>query len=735
MAFPPRLPTSPRMALKLQRRTLSSSSSAQASASQPSLRRKPLQPIRLSTHFSPTQKASQSSSPSCVSSACNDDPLPSLQLLVRGGYVRSSSSGIFTLLPNALRIVGKITNIIDEQLCAIHASRIAMPNLLPSKLWHQTGRYTVMGSELYKLRDRKNSEFVLGPTHEEEITKLVANQVDSDRQLPLRLYQITTKFRDEPRPRMGLLRTKEFLMKDLYSFDKSAADANTTYEEVRAAYARIFDRIFGVDGRWTAAEADTGAIGGNKSHEYHVKDPAGEDTLISCSRCAYTANTEKAVSMPDPAQVPVAAADVRVLLYGCSDVKVQDQMMHAFVLPAGRGLNETKLEKLVAKLKACNKRTDDDHSLSLKHTANAQQDRIELMYDSASSLTSNTATANWDWKDRPEGPLVRFTSVYVYADFECASIDPSELNDALIDAVNTFTSRPGSTGDPTQHLPLVDLFPVQFGHFASSPSAVAPPLTLVDIRTAQASDTCPSCKSPHSLQESKAIEVGHTFYLGERYSRTLEAGFLPSHDVAEQVSQVHKLANGRVPFQMGCYGIGVSRILGALAQKAVGDFDRIFHGDAGDSAVASKKRQKAGFVWPSLIAPFTAVIVISDVKDPAKVEAAQIVWDRIVSHARRSDRTIRAVLERISSQRSQPDQATPQVDQDQGWSREEASEIVIDDRTSTLGSKLADSDLTGYAYRIIVGKHFTAQAKLELQYMGEHGWTAMLLPMQAFDQV
>ncbi|KAJ9476175.1 putative proline--tRNA ligase, mitochondrial [Pseudozyma hubeiensis] len=696
-------------------RTFASSSSWHASTPQQPPQRSNLRPIRLSTHFSPTQKASQTSSPSSSSSANNDDPLPSLQLLLRGGYIRSSSSGVFTLLPNALRIIRKVTNIVDQEFSAISASRLAMPNLLPSKLWHQTGRYAVMGSELYKLRDRKDSEFVLGPTHEEEITRLVAQEVDSDRQLPLRLYQITTKFRDEPRPRMGLLRTKEFLMKDLYSFDKSASDAMATYEEVRGAYARIFDRIFGREGGWKAAEADTGAIGGNKSHEYHVQDPAGEDTLISCSKCTYTANTEKAVSMPDPAQMPVAAADVSVLLFGCRDVKVQDQVMHAFVLPATRSLNHTKLEKLVAKLNA-------------SAGNEAKQDRVELLYNSAASPEANADAAGWDWKDRPEGPLVRFTSLSVLADFECASLDPSELNDALINAVNTFTSRPA--GNSIKHLPLIDLFPTQFGHFSSTPSAVTPPLTLVDIRTAQATDTCPSCRSPASLVESKAIEVGHTFYLGDRYSRALEAGFVASNEVAEQVRAVEKLPNGRIPFQMGCYGIGVSRILGALAQKATGEFDRIFN--TTDEGVDKKKVRKAGLVWPENIAPFTAVIMVSDGKDTKKLDAAYDVWSRIIAQAQSRNCTVRYVLQRLVAGDEQVDD---QAHQETGWSNEELGEVVIDDRANTLGSKLADSDLTGYAYRVIVGKRWEKEGKVEVQWMGEGGWRAVVVPVEAFSGV
>ncbi|TKY86990.1 hypothetical protein EX895_003667 [Sporisorium graminicola] len=724
------------------------------------LARKQLEPLRLSTHFSPTQKASQSSSSSSGETA-NDDPLPSLQLLLRGGYIRSSSSGVFTLLPNALRIIRKITTIIDQELSAISATRLALPNLLPSKLWHQTGRYSVMGSELYKLRDRKDSEFVLGPTHEEEVTKLVAHEIDSDRQLPLRLYQVTTKFRDEPRPRMGLLRTKEFLMKDLYSFDKSASDAMATYDEVRRAYANIFDRIFGHSGRWKAAEADTGAIGGNKSHEYHVQDAAGEDTLISCTNCEYTANTEKAVSMPDPAHMPVTASDVRVLLYGCTDVKVQDQAMHAIVLPSARALNETKLDKLVAKLNS----TSPSHppptmTQQQPHQPQHPQDKIELLYDSASPVSG--PQTSWDWKDRPEGPLVRFTTLSVLSDFECASLDPAELNDALIDAVNTFASRRSAHSEPSQHLPLVDLFPTQFGHFATSPLGVAPPLTLVDVRTAQAHDTCPSCKAHNSLKETRAIEVGHTFYLGERYSRALQAGFLPSSEVTAETRGVERLANGRVPFQMGCYGIGVSRILGALAQKAAADFNRVFNRDVAtltEDAPATRskgqgkgktKKAAAGLLWPAQVAPFTAAIIVSDAKDPSKLTAAHAVWEHIIASARKNDCSVRAVLASVVAHNtpphshadvaaaaavpSQTETHAPSAPDDEGWSTDQATEIVIDDRHSTLGSKLADSDLTGYAYRIIVGKHYSANALVEVQHCvrGAGAWQALLLPLEAF---
>lgn len=648
-------------------RPLRTFANARASSSSTPIQRRQLHPIRLSTYFQPTHKAS--------STAPGDDTLASLQLLLRGGYIRSSSGGVFTLLPNALRIVRKLTAIIDSELHAIGASRLAMPTLLPAKLWRQTGRYEIMGSELYKLRDRRDSDYVLGPTHEEEVTRLVAGEVESDRQLPVRVYQITRKFRDEPRPRMGLLRTKEFLMKDLYSFDKSAADAAAAYDHVTAAYTRIFDRIFtGADGRrWVAAEADTGAIGGNKSHEYHVQDAAGEDTLITCTKCGYAANTEKAVSMPDPQHMPISASDVRVLLYACTDPDVHDTTIHALVLPATRELNAVKAAKLSSSLAP----------------------GTQLLYDSASP-----SPAQWDWKDRPEGPLIRYSTLAVLADFECASLDPAELNDALATALSTYTSPSPSPSSPS--LSLGEMFPAQF----SGEAPVAPALTLVDVRTAQANDTCSSCKSVGSLHETRAIEVGHTFFLGERYSRALEAGFLPT--AALKATSGAAMSNGRVPFQMGCYGIGVSRILGALAQKAAADF--------------TQATSKPGLLWPRHVSPFTAAILVADTRDAAKLDAASRVYEGLITKARTHDLSIHAVLAGILGEPTQDDV---------GWSSDEAHEVVIDDRRAQLGAKLADADLTGYTYRLIIGRHLTPSSPhIELQHLTPIGLHSTLIPLE-----
>lgn len=636
-------------------------------------------PIRLSTRFVPTRKPS----------ADTEDGLASLQLLVRGGYIRASSSGIYTLLPNGLRILDKVVRIIDEEMGQIGASRVAMPTVLPSRLWTQTGRYEIMGSELYKLQDRKGAQYVLAPTHEEEITQLVSSDVESQRQLPLRLYQVTSKFRDEPRPRMGLLRTKEFLMKDLYTFDADVGAASATYDQVRGAYTRIFDRIFAApERRWRAAEADAGAIGGNKSHEYHIVDPAGEDTLLSCSTCEYVANTEKAVSLPSETHTPISADDVRIVLYGSNDVQLGDQVLHALVLPATRTLSATKAEKVIA----------------AHHKGGG---KLQRLYDSA-----QPAATAWDWRDRPEGPMVRFSSVNLLADFECAPLDPAELNDALVATLNAFASPHASA---SAHLSLVDLFPTQFlaGEDAPPPSPV---MVMVDIRDAQPGDTCPHCRTAAAkLHESKAIEIGHTFYLGDKYSRALNTGFAPTAGSAP----TDTLSNGRVPFQMGCYGIGVSRILGALAQLAVTQFD----------ASPQRSKAKSGFVWPASVAPFTAVVLVSDPRDAAKMTAAEQVYAALIARAKRDDTTIRAALLRLCQQPAQPEHSG-------GFDRDEEQEIVLDDRIGpSLGAKLADSDLAGYTFRIILGSRFHADdpdRAVEVQYLTPTGWLTTHIPYTLF---
>ncbi|EPQ25649.1 uncharacterized protein PFL1_06786 [Pseudozyma flocculosa PF-1] len=683
-------------------------------------------PLRLSSQFVPTLRAE---------SVAPDVDLASLSLLLRGGYIRQSSSGVYTLLPNGLRMVSKIEAVIRDEMLAIGASHLAMPTLLSSALWRKTGRFQIMGSELYKVKDRKDAEFVLAPTHEEEVTRLVANEVESEAALPVRVFQITRKHRDEPRPRMGLLRTREFLMKDLYTFDADLASASATYDAVRGAYTRIFDRIFGARG-WKSAEADTGAIGGSRSHEYHIEDGAGEDTLLSCRRCSYVANSEKAASLPSPARMPSLAHEVRVLLFGTRAVEAHSQVLVAMLVSASRQLNEVKLAKHVAALQK--QRGDGGDG----------GDRLELLYDSQREAT---ATTTWDWKERPEGPLVRFDKIEVLSDFECVGMEPDQVQEALVSSLLSFASPASSSSNndeagSTTTADLSALFPHQF----PPAQPTAPPTIMVDLRVAEEGDTCPSCRHPDTLRTTKAIEVGHTFLLGTKYSQALQVGFTPkstppNNDAAG--GGVELLKDGRRrAFQMGCYGIGVSRIFGALAQRAK----------------ASGKRTRAGFVWPRSVCPYTAAVLISD-KKGGKEEMAVRLCRAVISRAREWDvdveETVRRLVDPASS--SSSGEATTQVDTASSWSStaarsegrwsddvegaggDAAEEIVLDDRPSTLGSKMADADLVGYRVRIVVGQHWVRTRQVEVQLLprdcdhdlGEEeakGWTTFKVDEERF---
>ncbi|KAN0062321.1 hypothetical protein ACQY0O_005203 [Thecaphora frezii] len=683
-----------------------------ADATSPSPRPLGRYPLRLSSHFAPTLRAD---------SVAHDVDLTSLALLLRGGYIRQSSSGVYTLLPNGLRIVDKIQRIIHQEMHAIRASHLAMPTLLPSTLWRKTKRFELMGSELYRLRDRKGSEFLLAPTHEEEVTKLVAAEVDSDASLPVRVYQITRKHRDEPRPRMGLLRTREFLMKDLYTFDADLDAAATTYDEVRAAYNRIFGRLFGAQG-WKSAEADTGAIGGSRSHEYHIEDAAGEDTLLSCQACAYVANSEKAVSLPDPARMPSEASEVRLQLYGAPAPDAHSQTLVALVVPAHRALNQVKLDKHIDAL-----RRQRTTAAAAAVAPDADQPQLELLYDSAKA----DHRAAWDWKERPEGPLVRFERLEVLSDFECVGMEPDQVEEAIVDALVGFAS-PNATGEERAELNLSAFFPHQFA--AAQPTT--PPTTMVDVRIAEEGDACPSCRTAASLRTTKAIEVGHTFLLGTKYSQALQVGFTPkspSKPAAAGSSEAAEYLRGgrHKPFQMGCYGIGVSRILGALAQRAQLRFDSLA---SSRRAVEEGKRPRSGLVWPRSVSPYAGVIVVSDRKG-GKEEAALRLYGGIVERARAWNVGIEAAVRRavveagvapasVAPASSDGAEAQQQQQEDEGAWWEAHDELVVDDRASSLGSKLADADLVGYAVRILVGQGWAKTGEVEVQLLeGDEGWT------------
>ncbi|MFZ5597896.1 MAG: proline--tRNA ligase [Bacillota bacterium] len=433
------------------------------------------------------------------------------QLLVRAGFIRKSAAGVYTYLPLAWRVIRKIEGIIREEMDREGGQEILMPILQPAELWKESGRWDVYGPELFRLKDRHGRDFSLGPTHEEIITDLVRNEVSSYKQLPLLLYQIQNKYRDERRPRFGLMRGREFIMKDLYSFDRDEEGLDITYTKMYQAYTRIFSRC-GL--KFRPVEADSGAIGGNNTHEFMVLADSGEAVVVYCpaESCGYAANVEKAESPPDlrkggenagPAE-EVATPGMRTVDQVTSFLGVSpEQLIKTLIYRSEKGpvaalvrgdreANEIKIMKAVGAI-----------TLDL-----AGPDEVARLTGAEAGFA---------------GP-VGLTGVTVVADREVG---------ALSSAV-TGANRTGF------HLVKV------------CPGRDFKPDVVADIRLVQAGDPCPCCGAP--LVEARGIEVGQVFKLGEKYSKALGATFL------DEKGQ-------KRPIVMGCYGIGVTRTMAAAIEQ------------------------------------------------------------------------------------------------------------------------------------------------------------------------
>lgn len=431
--------------------------------------------------------------------------IPKLQpaaddLLTRYGYVRQVAAGTYHLLPLGHLVQANVERVLRKHMVSIGGCEVSLASMSLPALWEQTGR--AGNKEILRLKDARGSEYLLCPTHEEEITNIVAKEVASYRKLPLKLYQITRKYRDEKRPRGGLLRGREFTMKDMYTFDVTAEEAHHSYDQVQTAYNAFFTDL---EVPFVIAEADSGAIGGSLSHEYHYLNPTGEDTVVTCTDCKYTANEEKAVSMPS-----------------------EDQPL-------------------------------------------AKEARVEYRV-SADSLT---LVACYFPKDR------EFNALLIDAELPTDTIDPSiSANESSASALAAFMATVESDTD-MYNKRLIRLMDPRVDRNTDLPDLPFQPsrsttTTLIDVPlvTPISGECCPSCDNP-SLTTERAIEVGHTFYLGTKYTEPLSATVSTKESSAAIV-------------EMGCYGIGVSRLLAAVA-LATHDAD--------------------GLAWPASIAPYTAVVV------------------------------------------------------------------------------------------------------------------------------
>ncbi|GAN33120.1 MAG: proline--tRNA ligase [Candidatus Brocadia sp. AMX2] len=523
--------------------------------------------------------------------------IDSHKLMIRAGLIRRITAGAYAYLPLGTLVLNKVVDIVREEMNRAGAIEVFLPALQPLDLLEESGRLNVFGDDLITFEDRHGKTTALGPTHEEIITDIVRNEINSYRQLPITLYQIQTKFRDETRPRFGVLRSKEFIMKDAYSFDLDYEGLNKSYKSMYDAYCRIFDRC-GLD--YIICEADSGAMGGDVSHEFMVPSPVGEDVLIRCLKCGYSANRERAEAAPIPRENNATPQPIKEIstpnkhtIQEVSDfLQIKpDQMVKTMIYIAGgqpvavllRGdheVNETKLTKLLGQETVALA----DHT-TIEHVTGARVGfagpvgiQIKIIADQAVSILRNFVTG----ANKPDAHLLH--------------VNPER--DFTIGGV-------------------------------------------ADVRYVTKGDRCPKCN--HEIDISQGIEIGHVFKLGTKYSDALKAKFLDTN--GKEKSMI-----------MGCYGIGVNRIIASLIERS---------------------HDENGIIWPIALAPYKIIIIPVNVNDAASMQIANHIYEDLTNIA--------------------------------------GLEVLLDDRDQRPGVKFKDADLIGIPIKIIIGKKFTETKELEIK--------------------
>lgn len=538
-----------------------------------------------------------------------DDPaeaeIPSHKLLLRAGYIRRLASGIYAYLPLLWRVLRKISTIVREELDGSGALETLLPQLQPAELWQRSGRwvgYTAGEGIMFHLEDRQGRQLGLGPTHEEVITTLAAELLQSYRQLPVNLYQIQTKFRDEIRPRFGLMRGREFIMKDGYSFHANEDCLRRTYAEMDGAYRRIFARC-GL--RAVAVEADSGAIGGSASQEFMVTAEAGEDLILASPDGRYAANQERAVSLPaDRIPLPVAADGA-----GPSELATPGQSSIE-ALVSGHALHPSQIVKVLLLLARCADGTVQpllvslrgDQQLNAVKLSNAVAARVAKEAGSVLEIVPLDSERCREWQ--LDVDLTELPFGYLGPDLGDEVLSAS----AAVRVGISGEAQPPASALRRSFLRLADPTAVDLERFVCGANALdrhrvavswsdlggAP--ESVDLRAAQPGDRCRHDPGQR-LEAARGIEVGHIFQLGRKYSEALEARFTNESGAEEAL-------------WMGCYGIGVSR----LAQAAV-----------------EQHHDENGIRWPVSIAPFEVVVVIASAQDPQQVELAERIYGQLGS--------------------------------------------------------------------------------------------------------
>lgn len=542
-----------------------------------------------------------------------DAEIISHQLMMRAGLIKRVGSGIYNYMPMGLRVIRKIEAIVRDEMNKAGAIELTMPIIQPAELWQETGRFEKMGAELLRIQDRHSRDFVVQPTSEEVITDIARQELKSYKQLPKNLYQIQTKFRDERRPRFGLMRGREFTMKDAYSFDRSADDAKQSYQIMAQAYRNIFDR-FGL--RYRAVAADSGAIGGDLSEEFQVIAATGEDAIVYCPSSDYAANLEKAQSLAPSSQPPRQPLQPieRIATPERSSCEAVAQML-------GIALSQTVKSIVLA--------TDE-----LNDQGQIMQSTIWLLLLRGDHTMNEIKVAKIKGLDQG----FRFaTESEIIAHFGCKPgyLGPLELKqpvrlvvDRDVAVMSNWICGANQEGFHTRG--------VNWERDLPAPECIA------DIRNVVAGDPSPDGKGLLAIE--RGIEVGHVFFLGTKYSKAMNATFL---DV-----------DGKPKFfEMGCYGIGITRL---------------------PAAAIEQNHDEHGIIWPDAIAPFTLVICTIDyAKDPAVKAVSDALYEQLKARG---------------------------------------IDVILDERGERPGIMFAQWELIGIPHRVVISSRGLKQDQVEYQH-------------------
>ena len=532
-----------------------------------------------------------------------DAVAPSHVLLLRAGMIRQLGAGAYSYLPLGLRVLHKATAIVREEMDAAGALELLMPALQPAEIWEESGRYNNMGGILMELNLGGDRRAVLGPTHEEAVTDIVRDLVKSYKQLPITLYQIQTKFRNEPRPRFGILRTREFIMKDAYSFGMNLEQLNSAYDAMYEAYCRIFDRC---GFPYVAVEAESGPIGGDSSHEFMVPCSTGEDTVIQCTSCGYAANRERAEIGAPKATDRSGSADAppfqtvptpgrRTIQEVCDFLKVDEAQ-------------SAKLLVFVADGKPVAALIRGDHE--------ANEAKVRRAFGAATLVAAEP------------GEIEKLTGVPMGYLGPVGIKIPLAIDHAVAAMPTVVVGANALDMHSTGVVPGRD--------FALD--------RVFDLRNAESGDPCPRCGA--AMTVAQGIEVGHVFKLGTKYSKAMGANFLDEHGQS-------------LPVIMGCYGIGVNRILAAAVEAG---------------------HDESGIIWPLSIAPYQLLLVPLQTQNEAVMQLA--------------------------------DEVAKQCE-------EAGFDVLVDDREQRPGFKFKDADLVGIPLRVVISERGLKEGTIEIKWRTE----------------